>query len=67
MTTLYYCFRGCAAAAVCFIGEFYGKRRPTLVVINLILKMTRGKRLIAMKKNSIVKDRAKGITQEAVA
>ena len=35
--------------------------------LNLIVKMTPGKPLISVEKNIIVKDIAKGITQEAVA
>ena len=41
MATLYYCFHDYAAVGVCFLGDFYEKRRPTLVVASLIVKITR--------------------------
>ena len=40
MATLCYCFHGCTAASLCFVGDFYEKRRLTLIVINLLVKMT---------------------------
>ena len=49
------------------IGDFYEEQWPILVVINLIVKMTRRKPLIAVNKKTSVSDIAKGITLEAVA